>query len=252
MSYSVILPTLNEEGHIVNLIEEIGKNFTDQVSTYEIIVVDDNSTDGTIDKIKNYIKTSTIDLKLYVRKEKKNLAASINFGINKSKYENIIWMDADFQHPPEYIKKLFAHINDYEVIIFSRFLRESKRYFDGDLSVKEFNEDQSILFNKLSNLLIFKEITDYTSGFIYIKKNLIKKFKLSGYYGEYFVDLIVNCKLNNYRILELPFTENKRKTGDSKTTDIDKFKYLITTYFYFMAFIKNCLKVKLNIKTKNL
>ena len=248
MSYSVILPTLNEEGHIVNLIEEIGKNFIDYNTTYEIIVVDDNSSDGTIDKVKNLIKKSSIDIKLHIRKNKKNLAASINFGINQSKYENIIWMDADFQHPPKYIKEFFKYVNNYEVIIFSRFLKESKRYFKDDLSVKEFNEDQSILFNKLSNLFIFKEITDYTSGYICIKKHLIKKFLLKGFYGEYFVDLITDCKLSNYKILELPFIENKRKSGDSKTSDINKLNYLITTYFYFMAFVKNCLKVKLNFK----
>ncbi len=248
MSYSVILPTLNEEGHIVNLIEEIAKNFINKEEIYEIIVVDDDSTDGTINKITNFIKTSSINIKLHVRKEKKNLAASINFGINQSKYENIIWMDADFQHPPEYIKKIFDHIDNFEVIIFSRFLKESKRYFEDDVSVKEFNEDQSILFNKISNSFIFKEITDYTSGYICIKKNLVKKLELKGFYGEYFVDLIVKCKLNNYKILELPFLENKRKTGISKTTEINKIKYLITTCFYFMAFVKNCLKVKFNFK----
>jgi len=248
MSYSIILPTLNEEGHIVNLIEEIAKNFINKKIIYEIIVVDDDSTDGTINKITNFIKTSNINVKLHVRKERKNLAASINLGINHSKYENIIWMDADFQHPPEYIKKIFDHIDNYEIIIFSRFLKESKRYFEEDISIKEFNEDQSILFNKLSNLFIFKEITDYTSGYICIKKNLIQKFKLKGFYGEYFVDLIVSCKLNNSKILELPFLEKKRKTGASKTMTINKLRYLITTYFYFMAFIKNCLKVKFNIK----
>lgn len=250
MSYSIILPTLNEEGHIIDLIEEIGKNFIDQSSIYEIIIVDDNSTDGTIEKITDFIKTSNIEIKLFVRKEKKNLAASINFGIDKSKYENIIWMDADFQHPPKYIKKLFQYVNDYDMIVFSRFLKESKRYFDDNLSVKESNEDQSILFNKVSNFFIFKEITDYTSGFICIKKDLINKLKikLNGFYGEYFVDLVVISKLNNFRILELPFKENIRKTGNSKTTNIHKLKYLIRSYFYFFAFLKNCLRAKLNIK----
>ena len=80
------------------------------------------------------------------------------------------------------------------------------------------------------------------------KQHLIKKFLLKGFYGEYFVDLITDCKLNNCKILELPFIENKRKSGDSKTSDINKFNYLITTYFYFMEFVKNCLKVKLNFK----
>ena len=69
MSYSVILPTLNEEGHIVNLIEEIAKNFINKEEIYEIIVVDDDSTDGTINKITNFIKISSINIKLHVRKE---------------------------------------------------------------------------------------------------------------------------------------------------------------------------------------
>lgn len=243
MSYSIILPTLNEEGHIIELIEEISKNFTNREIPYEIIVVDDNSTDGTIDKIKKFSKSTNIDISLHVRDEKKNLANSINYGITMSKYKYVIWMDADFQHPPQYIKKFLELINNYDLIIFSRFLNESKRYFDKNTAVKEFNEDQSIIFNKLSNLLLFKDITDYTSGYICIRQDLIKNFKLRGFYGEYFVDLIVNCKLKKYKILELPFEENERKTGFSKTMGINKIRYAITIYFYFMAFIKNCLKV---------
>ena len=110
MSYSIILPTLNENGHIIKLINAIIKNFRNKKIRYEIIVVDDNSIDGTIDTIKKeLIKNNKI--RLFVRKEKKkNLANSINLGIKKSKYENIIWMDADFQHPPEYIKYVFKHM----------------------------------------------------------------------------------------------------------------------------------------------
>ena len=174
MSYSIILPTLNEEGHIIDLIKEIDKNFIDQQSVYEIIVVDDNSTDGTIEKITNFIKTSNIEIKLYVRNEKKNLAASINFGIDKSKYENIIWMDADFQHPPDFLKLFQEHQNKYDIMIFSRFLKDSVRYFEKEKFKKDSNQNQSVFFNKLCNRLLYKELTDYTSGFICIKKKIFE------------------------------------------------------------------------------
>ena len=60
MSYSVILPTLNEKNHIINLIEEISKIFVLNKKNYEIIIVDDNSSDGTIDVIKDYVKKKII------------------------------------------------------------------------------------------------------------------------------------------------------------------------------------------------
>ena len=56
MNYSVILPTLNENGHIIQLIKSIKKNFINRKNKYEIIVVDDNSIDGTINTVKKYKK----------------------------------------------------------------------------------------------------------------------------------------------------------------------------------------------------
>ena len=121
MNYSIILPTLNENNHIISLIKSIGKNFINKKIKYEIIVVDDNSTDGTINTIKKeFFKNKKI--RLIVRKnKKKNLAKSINLGIKNSKYENVIWMDADFQHPPKYIKKVFEHMKKMILLFFQDF-----------------------------------------------------------------------------------------------------------------------------------
>ena len=70
MNYSIILPTLNENGHIIKLINAIIKNFRNKKIKYEIIVVDDNSIDGTIDTVKKeLIKNNKI--RLFVRKNKK-------------------------------------------------------------------------------------------------------------------------------------------------------------------------------------
>ena len=102
MSYSVILPTLNESGHIIRLVNKISYIFHKRKQKFEIIIVDDSSTDGTANKIREHIQ-KTKNLKLIVRKKKRNLAESINDGIRKSRYDYVIWLDADFQHPPKYI-----------------------------------------------------------------------------------------------------------------------------------------------------
>ena len=129
MSYSLILPTLNENGHIINLIESISEIFNKKKIIFEIIIVDDNSTDGTVQNIKeNKHRFNFLEIITRIN-IKKNLAESINEGIKKAKYENIIWMDADFQHPPIYINEFIEKIQNHEVVIASRFLKESQRYF---------------------------------------------------------------------------------------------------------------------------
>ena len=194
MSYSVILPTLNEAGHIVQLVNKISEVLLKTNEKFEIIIVDDSSTDKTPELCRDLEKKRE-NTYFYSRTgQKKNLAKSINLGIEKSKFENIIWLDADFQHPPEYIYLFHKYASKYDLIIFSRFLNESKRYFEDERYKKEINENQSVLFNKICRLFLYKDLSDYTSGFICIKKKIFNKYKLNGYYGEYFVDLINRTK----------------------------------------------------------
>ena len=239
MSYSLILPTLNEKGHIIKLIQNIRFIFSEIQKEYEIILVDDNSTDGTIDLVKNVAKDYD-NIKLFVRQGlKKNLANSINLGIQKSKYENIIWMDTDFQHPPDYIKLFHDYQKKYDLMVFSRFLKNSIRYFEIDKSKKELNENQSFFYNKLCNIFLYRDITDYTSGFVCVKRKVFENYKLKGNYGDYFVNFVVYCKLNNYSIIELPFRENARYSGSSKTSMKNPFNYIYLTIHYFVSLINN-------------
>lgn len=245
MSFSLILPTLNERGHIISLIEEIKKIFIISKKKYEIIVVDDNSTDGTIETLKNYAKDKK-NIKLIVRKErKKNLADSLNKGIQNSKNSNLIWMDADFQHPPKYILKFIKKIDKCDAIICSRFLKDSKRYFHQTSFKKNINENQSYIFNKLSNYFLFKDITDYTSGYICLKKSLLKNYKLKGYYGDYFLNLICFLKKKNKKIIEIPFSDSLRASGKSKTVVNLNLPYIYTCLRYFLTFLKSIILFRL-------
>ena len=246
MEYSVILPTLNENGHIADLIKSIEDIFKRKKIIYEIIIVDDNSTDGTISTVEDLTKDNKF-LKLFVRSNsKKNLAESINKGIELSKYENIIWMDADFQHPPTYIEKFIQESKKHDAIIASRFLRESNRYFNTDKLKKKINENQSYFYNKICRYIFFDDITDYTSGFICIKKNFFNNYSLKGFYGDYFLELIIRLKKKKYRILEIPFKDSVRASGSSKTLVRINFKYLYTCFRYFLTLLKSYFKYKFN------
>ena len=244
MSFSVILPTLNEKGHILNLIYEISKTFENRNTQYEIILVDDSSTDGTFEIVENEKKKLNF-LKTISRKSlKRNLASSLNDGIKKAKFEFIIWMDADFQHPPKYIKNFIDLSKDYDAIISSRFLEKSERYFNFDNSIKDINENQSYFFNQLCRRFLFKDITDYTSGFICIRKSIFNNYSLKGFYGDYFLNLIVFLKNNNKNIFEIPFKDEQRATGISKTLVSLNFRYLYTCLRYALTFVTCLLNKK--------
>ena len=236
-SYSVILPTLNEVGHINSLIKDISNNFDKFNIEYEIIIVDDNSVDGTVEEI---LKID--DPRIIIHKrigKKKSLVESLNEGINISKNENIIWMDADYSHPPYYIGKFIKIKNEknIDVIVCSRFLKESTRYYNAQNKKKAGIDFLSNFLNKICKLFLFSDFTDYTSGFICIRKKIIKNIKLKGYYGDYFITLITKCKLANYNVLEIPFKEKERASGNSKTTG-SKISLIIKCFFYLIALNK--------------
>ena len=95
----------------------------------------------------------------------------------------------------------------------------------------------SNFLNKICKLFLFGDFTDYTSGFICIRKKIIKNIKLNGYYGDYFITLITRCKLANYNVLEIPFEEKERASGNSKTTG-SKISLIIKCFFYLIALNK--------------
>jgi len=239
MQYSVILPTLNENGHIASLILAIEKILKLNKKVFEIIIIDDNSTDGTIDTVKSLVQQNN-NLKLNVRINlKKNLAESINLGIKLARYENIIWMDADFQHPPKYLEEFIKKSDQYDAVICSRFLKESERYFEDESLNKDINENQSYFFNQICKMFLYKDITDYTSGYICIKKKIFNNFKLNGFYGDYFVTLLSYLKRNDFNIIEVPFKDEIRASGHSKTVINFNLKYTYTCLRYISTLIKN-------------
>ena len=242
MSFSIILPTLNVKGHILELIKEISNIFQNKKLQYEIIVVDDSSTDGTLEIVEEYKRNNSY-LNLISRKNlKRNLANSINQGIEISKNDFIIWMDADFQHPPKYILDFIEYAKNYDAVICSRFLTNSERYFNSNNSRKENNENQSYFFNKLCKFFLYKDFTDYTSGFICLRKEIFKNYSLKGFYGDYFVSLIVYLKKKNKKILEIPFKDELRASGLSKTMVSLNLRYLYTCLRYLITLITCMIK----------
>ena len=119
MQISIILPTYNEKENIVRLVETIKKLNIEQ--TFEILIIDDNSPDGTYQFSKDKFSNDN-NVKIVLRKNIRGLAFSIKEGIEKSLGDHVIVMDTDFTHDPILIKKMISLRSQYEIISGSRYV----------------------------------------------------------------------------------------------------------------------------------
>jgi dolichol-phosphate mannosyltransferase len=216
---SVVLPTYNEAGNIVELCKAIHAAIT---QPHEIIVVDDNSPDGTSQLIQQLIEKGSVPgLRLETRMKDRGLTKSIRRGIELSKGDTVVWMDCDFSMPPEIIPKLLQKIEQgYDIAVGSRFIEGGmKKQLTGG-GMKEESAlviALSSFLNSLTRFLLYRNFYDYTSGFIAIRKEVLDQIPLRGDYGEYFMDLMVRAIKKGHTFIEIPYICVPRHSGESKT-----------------------------------
>lgn len=230
---SVILPTYNEVDTIIPLIEQIAHQLSNE--NYEIIVVDDNSPDGTSDTVKEAMKRFT-NLRLLTRTSAKGLVPSIRDGIKISTGNICIWMDADLSMPPSLIKQFVKEINlGAELVVGSRYIP------GGGLKGAELNGKKTSLYriwknlstsedsfvtamisklgNKMLRIILDSSLHDYSSGFFGAKKETLKKIELEGNIVDYCISLSYRAIRKGLKVVEVPMIIATRKYGKSKTSN---------------------------------
>ena len=216
-SVSIIMPTYNEAGNINKLILESVSSVKEfGIKDIEVIIVDDNSPDNTWDIAENTHCPDAI-IRVIRRMEKPGLTNSINKGIREATKDVIVWLDCDFSHPPDKIPQLLYMVDqDYDIVVNSRYTigaGEDRKGKGGKLQLL-----LSRGLNWTIRFLLYPSFSDYTSGFIAVKRVVFNDITLRGDYGEYFVDFIYRVlKKGKYKVCELPFVAPPRQSGESKT-----------------------------------
>ena len=219
---SVVLPTYNEKENIVVLIEKIFKHLDQNT---EILVVDDNSPDGTWQIVEELTQTYP-NLRLLRRLDKRGLTSALTDGINASSGDIVAWMDCDLSMPPEKLKELKDKIDEgYDAAVASRFVK------GGGVEIRTGSTDTvlayilSLSLNRFIQTILDSSFKDYTSGFLMIKKSILEEIPLKGDYGEYFIDLLYRMRKKGYKTIEIPYLCLARHQGVSKT-GTNLFQYL--------------------------
>ena len=209
----VIIPTYNEAENVTNIINKV----LSLPVSFDILIVDDNSPDGTASLVNELIRK--IDNKIYIinRPNKVGLGKAYKEGFLwalEKRYEYIFEMDADFSHNPSDLIRMFNNLTDYDVVIGSR-------YVDG-INVVNWPLSRIILsyFASIySRVITGLPVKDATSGFVGFKREVLEKMNLSSilFNGYAFqIELKFKAFKNNFKILEIPIIFRDRVHGESK------------------------------------
>ncbi len=222
---SIILPTYNEAENIKIILPLIFDVLATNDLNGEVVVVDDNSPDGTADVALSMKKT--YPLKVHVRTNQRGLSTAAMKGFELSKGTICVLMDADLSHPveklPEMIKPIYTGKTDLTV---------GSRYIDGG-GAKNWPFRRKII--SIGAGLLSRGITklsDPTSGFMAFNKDILKDVQLNPIGWKIVLEVIVKT---DPHFIEIPILFNDRIKGESKLNLKAQFEYLhhlCRLYFY--------------------
>ncbi len=209
----VIIPTYNEAENIKKIIPEILKRTNGEL---DILIVDDNSPDGTSNVVRVFQKEHQ-NVLLMTRPKKSGLGTAyvegFQFALNKG-YEYILQMDADFSHEPKDIKHFLKKIESCDLVIGSR-------YIDG---VRVLNWPLSRLFlsvfaNFYTRIITGMPIKDSTGGFKCFRRKVLEsinlqKIRSNGYAFQ--IEMNFKAYKKGFKICEMPIVFTDRIRGKSK------------------------------------
>ena len=208
----VIIPTYNESDNIKQIIDLISRLDI----ALDILVVDDNSPDGTAEIVNNIIKNN-LNVYLLNQDKKAGLGTAYKAGFKwaiEKEYDRVIQIDADLSHNPNSIPDLLEECSDFDVVIGSR-------YING-INVVNWPMSRLLLSyfaNKYVRFFTRMPVNDATSGFKCIKTKVINDINMDNVLSQGYsfqIEMTFLAWMKNYRIKEVPIIFCDRTIGKSK------------------------------------
>ena len=230
---SIVLCTYNE----VNYIEQTIRLISQTLENVEIIVVDDNSNDGTLEKL-NTLK-SILNFKLIVRKNERGLASAHKRGFNESTGEYVGTIDVNSRDQILYFAKLITKLDEgYDIAVLSRYVLGGD---DQRIFIRSF---ASKAINLVSKFLLRIPFNDFTSCIFLMKRKLIDYSGIikTGY-AEWFIEFVYIIHKKKYRITEIPYVQkmDENLSKSKSYPNLFIFSYLGCIYFFrvILSIIRN-------------
>ena len=214
---SIILSTYNE----ASIIETTVNKIFSTLDNVEIVLVDDNSIDGTLE-ILNSIDNK--NLKIFSRKSR-GLASAFLLGMINTNGDYIGWTDSNMPQLTHHFKEMIKKLEEYDVVLLSRYVVGGGDQRSGMRVLS------SKVINFFCRLILDNEIKDYTSSIFLMKKEVLKYGVPIAYgHGEFFIEFLYKIKKNGMKIFELPYIQPPDAEGSKTASSLIKFFTLGLSY----------------------
>jgi dolichol-phosphate mannosyltransferase len=226
----ITLPTFNERENVEKLvysIQEISKQFKEV--DLGILIVDDDSPDGT-GQIADQLTKRYKNVYVKHRKIREGLGKAyidgFNYALTKLNADHVFSMDCDLSHDPKYLPNFMKEINNYDIIIGSRYIPGGGTY-RWPLHRRIISHGA----NWLAKTILGLQSHDCTSGYRCYSKNTLmsinfENIKSTGY--SFLVEILYRCQKKRLKVYETPFVFVDRKFGDTKMAKKEIYKTLYT------------------------
>ena len=216
---SIVVPAYNEEKTIAAILDRIHEAFKSIKLSYEIIVVDDGSTD------KTKMCVHSLDAKVISNGKNQGKGSALRRGFHHAKGNIIVTIDADGSHDPADILRLVSPImNGTDVVMGSRFAGGH-----GRASTRRLHILGNFIINLLIRIITHKAITDSQTGFRVLRREIVDQIRIvsQGYQVE--TEITVKTLKNGNKVREVPIKSEKRREGQSSLSPLrDGFKIFKT------------------------
>jgi dolichol-phosphate mannosyltransferase len=208
-SLVLVIPTYNEAGNIGPLLQRATAALAG--IAHEIIIVDDGSTDGTADRVREASARLPF-VRLVVRQDERGLASAVVRGWQSSQADVLGVMDADLQHPPELLPQLWARVQQgADLALASRYVL--------DASMHGWSLTRRVLsvLGIWSTALVLpkaRRISDPASGFFLVRRDAVAGVPLAAQGFKLLLEVLVRGRIS--RVDEVPFQFGVRQQGKSK------------------------------------
>jgi dolichol-phosphate mannosyltransferase len=208
---ALIIPTLREAENIRVVLDRVRASLDPLGMTYEILIVDDDSGDG-IEAIVAEIAAEDPRVRLLVRKGERGLGGAVLHGWKHSDADVLGVIDADLQHPPELLPRLWQAVESgSDVVLASRYAPQGG--LDNWHPVRHLLSRAAIWMTyPLQNKNI--RVQDPMAGFFMVRRSSLREVELHNKGFKILLEILVRGKVNS--VTEVPFTFGPRRAGTSK------------------------------------
>ncbi len=222
MKYTVIAPAYNEEGNVEPLVTRITDAMEKVDGDYEIIIVDDGSTDGTFEKLKSINKK----LKVISLAENSGQTVAFQAGFDYATGERIVTLDSDLEKDPAYIPEMIKKLDNenLDLVYF-------KKLYTDDIPF--LRRIASKIANLFRNAITGDKAVDVGSTFKVYRRNVFKGRNFSSGFHRYFIGFM---EAEGFSMGYVEGPVYNRPTGNTKYTNWGRLKQGLADLFYFYLY----------------